>query len=257
MRPSYSLVTRLSVILLAGFLTATAQQAPRDAQALQLLSQSFLAMGGDRIASMHDVKVEGALVSPSFPEVVHGTFVAKARGRDFIFESTANGNQRSYRLLNGEGSFRFNNGVTPLMPYNTNGLGFDILPILSRWTEFLREATAILPPESVEVDGIPGYLIRVESQEETERFKRNDHGKTDVVLDASTGLVLAIRYHATQSPYASDRIAIENRFSDYQSFGGFLFPTRITRYIGARPVLVLRIESVQFNNGFTDLDFRN
>ena len=69
--------------------------------------------------------------------------------------------------------------------------------------------------------------------------------------------VIGIRYEATQGLYAGDRITVENHFSGYQEFGGLRFPTVVTRYLGGLPAVVLQIQSLRFNNGFGDSDFRN
>ena len=133
----------------------------------------------------------------------------------------------------------------------------DILPLFSRWTEFLQATTSISTPQPTDVDGLPCYLVHVESQDAFQGFWKNDHGKSDVLVDPRTGLVAGIRYHATQGQYATDSVTVENYFTEYHTFSGILVPTRITRYLHGQPVLVLHVKSVQFNNGFGDSDFHN
>ena len=252
-RPASLLVCSL---LIPG--SVAAQPPPRrDPQAVQLLTQAHAAMGGLRLPSITDVRAQGTLASRSRPDVVIGTFVAKARHADFSMDTIRNGEQKSYRVLNSEGSFRSKGKTKRLPPYNTSGLTLDFLPLFSRWTDFLNPTTAVRPVQTANLDGLPCYLIRVEAAEARQPIMRNNHGKVDVFLAVNTGLVVAIRFRATQGPYPTDQITIENRFADYQEFGGILLPTTVTRYIDGKPMLILRLGTVQLNNGFSDADFKN
>lgn len=239
------------------FCNSLAAQPPRDPQAVQLLTQAHAAMGGLRLASITDVRTQGTLASPSRPDVVIGTFVAKARRADFSMDTIRNGEQKSYRVLNSEGSFRSRGKTKRLPPYNTSGLSLDFLPLFSRWTDFLKPTTAVRPVQTANLDGLPCYLIRVEAAEAPEPVLKNEHGKVDAFLAVNTGLVVAIRFRATQGPYPTDQITIETRFANFQDFGGILLPTTVTRYIDGKPMLILYVRSVQFNNGFSDADFKN
>ncbi len=252
---------RCAAILLGCLLLpvpAPAQQPPkRDPNAVQLLQQAFVALEGLQKNSVSDVRVEGTLSSPSAPDQIIGTFVAKARGTDLSVETVRNGEQMAFRSLNGLGSIRAKGKIKPLPPYNTHGLSLDILPLFARWTEFLQANASVHLVGQVNVDGAACHLVRVESEDTADPLYKNDHRKTDVFIDASTGLIAAIRYQATRGRFNTDQVSIENRFSEYRPFGTLLVPTKVKRYIMERAMVVIHVQAVQFNNGFTDAEFWN
>lgn len=252
---------RSFAIFLASFLltvSAAAQQPPpRDPQAVQLLQQVFMTMDGSQMSFPADVRVEGTLALPDVPDSVVGTFIAKARGKDISLETVRDGEQTIFRSLSGLGSIRAKGKIKPLPPYNTHGLSLDILPALARWTDFLLGTTSVQMVGRVNLDGIACYLVRVESEDMVDPLYKNDHGKTDVFLEAGTGLLAAIRYWRTQGPFSTDKVEIENRFAQYREFSGLLMPTQIRRYRNGQPILLIHVLSVSLNTGLTDADFRN
>ena len=254
-------LSRPVLLLLLAVLSCSStfsQQSPpqRDPVALQLLNQAFLLMGGPRKAQVADVRVEGTLALPSAPDLAAGTFLAKARGWDISIDTVRGADRTSYRILGGRGSLRRNGDLKWLPPHNTGGTSLDSLPLFSRWTDFLSPNATITSPQLVTLDGLLCQLIHFAAQD-TGRDFMNEHGKVDVLLDSNTGLVAAIRYRVSAGPHVGDQVQIENRFANYQDFGGFLLPTRITRYIFGRPSILLRVTAVRFNNGFSDADFQN
>ena len=255
---SYRLFWLAIYILFAGT-HAWAQDSspPRDPQALAVLARSFAALGGANKPAISDLRVEGTLALPNDPDVSIGTFVAKARGDDFSVETIQAGQSSSYKVLNGRGSFRQGNKVRPLPQYNTHRLTLDILPLFARWTKFDTETVAIEPLQGMLLDGKKCLLIRVEESASMDPRFRNRHGSMEVVVEADTGLVVALRYEATQGPSGGDISRIENRFRGYKNFKGLLLPTQIIRYINSQPRVVLRIQSVSINNGLTDQDFKH
>jgi hypothetical protein len=245
----------LSIVALVVSVPIAAQQAPqRDPQAVALLTQAYLNMGGARRVGIVDIRATGRVFSPNDIANPVGTFEARLRGKDFSMETTLNGSQFRYRVLNGRGSASRNGQVKPLPPYNTMGLGLDILPLFARWTEFAQGAAAVAAPTTTQVGGFATYSIRVDLGDSG---TLNDHGRIEVLIDRASGLVVAMRYQATLGPYVNYKTAVENRFANYKDFGGILLPTQVTRYINGQPRLVFEINQVQANNGFTDIAFRN
>lgn len=232
-----------------------ATQAPqRDPQALRLLEESSVKMGATNKAAIVDVQANGQLFASSDPSNPAGSFVAKARGRDFSMEVSRRGQITRYAVLNGRGSELKNGQRRALANYNSEGLSLDILPLFARWTEFEKPDATIQGPATAQVDGMACFEIHVSLSDQS---SLNEHGKITVFLDQTSGLVSAIRYSMTLGPRSDSKAPVENRFSDYQSFGAILLPTRITRYINGNPSAVLKINGVRTNNGFTDSDFEN
>ncbi len=249
---------RPASLLLCGLTfsgTVAAQQAPqRDPQAVAVLTQAYMNMGGARRAEITDIRATGRVFSPNDTVNPVGIFEAKQRGRDFSMETTLNGSQFRYRVLNGSGSASKNGQVRPLPPYNTTGLSLDILPLFARWTEFIQGTAAIAAPTNTQVGGIDCYSVRVDL---VDPRALNDHGKLEILIGQASRVVVAMRYLATLGPYMNYKTSVENRFANYRDFGGILLPTHVTRYMNGQSRLIFQIEQVQTNNGFTDIDFRN
>lgn len=238
-----------------------AQDSPqRDSGAVAILARSFLLMGGAQKAAIADVQVEGTLALATTPDATIGKFVTKIRGADFAIETDRNGEQTSYRVLDGNGSFRRQGKIVPLQPFNSAGLAVDFLPIFSRWTEFTDPRANVKGAEQAGFGGVPCDQVRVELVELEDRSKsplfQNGHDTFDLCFESGSGLPAALRYQASQGPQSGDQVEIENHFAKYQAFDGILLPTQIIRHIAGRPVLALRITSVQFNNGFSHADFQ-
>jgi len=230
----------------------------RDPHAVQILTQSSLLMGGAQKGAVVDIRVEGTLANPGAPDTPIGTFVASARGHDFAVDMTQQGEVNSYRVINGKGSVKRKDGIKPLRPYQTSGLSLDILPLFARWSEFADAKAQVGRVETITLDGVRCHRVLVTNETTSEdSIRNNEHDKQEVLIDETSGLVAAIRYTATQGPYVQDKVLIENRFSQYRFFGGFLLPSRITRYISGEPRVVLQVGSVRFNAGLTDQDFQN
>jgi len=236
-----------------------AQDVPRrDPQAVQILAGSFAAMGGAQRSVIADLRVEGTLSLPGDPTKVVGSFVLKVRGSDFAVDSLLNGKENRYRVLKGKGSVKRDNVIKPLAPYQTEGLTADVLPLFGRLGDFEKDTARVEPPEAADFNGTPCIRLRVRSAEQTQDSPwKNEHGSMEALVDQTSGLVLSLRYTATQGPYAQDKVNIENRFSEYRIFSGLFLPTRIVRYFNDEPRLVLRIQTIQVNNGLTDRDFHN
>ena len=252
-------LSRLLILLSTAVSVAVAQQSPqRDAAAIQILQDSFAQLGGGQKAAIRDFRIEGTVASAAAPDKPTGTFVAKSRGDDFSFELTRNGETTSYKVLKGRGSFRAQGKTTALQPFNTSGLGLDVFPILSRWTEFLRQETKVDAPVTVQYAGSPHVLIHIASEpREKDESTANNHSEFDLIVDPATRLLAAIRFKGSFGPYSGDRLEVENQFSNYRTVSGLPMPTRITRVLNGQPMLVLSVTSVRFNSGLADSDFVN
>lgn len=234
--------------------TTSPQAVQRDPEALRLLSQSYQRMGGANRSSIVDITARGQIFRPGNAAEPIGTFVGKVRGKDFSMEVTPNGQVTKYAVLNGSGSVMKNGEVRVLANYNTEGLGLDILPLFARWTEFGASDAAVGPPAATQVDGAPCFEIHIVLSSQN---ALNDHNKIVVLIDQTSGLVSSIKYSMTLGPHAQDKVPVENRFFEYQSFGQILVPIRITRYVNGMASAVLKIGDLRSNNGLADSDFRN
>lgn len=256
---------KFMLLALLSFLISSrmsSQQQPsvlptKDPQAVQLLSTALAAIGGERQSSLVDVRIEGTLGSPSAPDVIIGTFVAKARGADWSLETARGSTATSFRVLNGVGSIRRNGSTKPLEWPVTQGLALDIFPLFGRWTEFNDPSSMVEQEAPIVVNGVSCVTIRVRSGGSHVASSRKDsHGDVHVALDRNSGLLASVRYKAIIDGMLHT-VQIENRYQDYQILGGILVPTSITRYVGGHAVVIFRVTSLSISNGFTDTEFRN
>ena len=247
-----------AIIVLFTVVSPSLAQGPeRSAEALAMLNRAFTFLGGRNLAPNQEFLITGTITSLRAANPANGTFTAKVRGDDFSFETSLGVHQSSYRVLGGVGTVVVNGEKHFLAPHNTNGLRLDVLPLISRWTEFFRPDASVAPPTVVEREGKSLYLLRVELPDQLPDEVRNDHGKIEIFVDPLTGMVVGQKYLASQTDFATDRTPIEHRFDDYQRFGDFLLPTHIVRYRHGQPAVELRITQVEFPSGLSDADFRN
>lgn len=247
----------LMCVLLVGSRLG-AQQVERDPKAIQLLANALNTMGGAQKAGLADVRVEGTLRSASAPDEIIGTFVAKVRGEDWAVETTMGGRTSKYRVLNGAGTLHDGNSAKFFHPSITSGTRLDIFPLFQRWTEFDQPGSSATIVGPTTLDGATCTEIHVHSgTSKPDPARTNQHNEIDVLVDSNTGLISAIRYKAMLGMPNPHPMKVESRFARYEQLGGLLVPTRITRYLDDRPLMVFQVTSVQINNGFTDHDFRN
>lgn len=251
----------LSMLFAPGAFPQAAPSTPpppvRDPQAIAILKQSFTAMGGPYAAKTQDFQLQGTLAEFETPSEPIGSFIAKSRGFDFSMEVTIGSNTSNYRVWKGIGS-TVSNGTKKALPFHTTaGLKLDLIPIFYRWTEFLNSSAAVRYLGETSLEGKTYYLIEVESPPDTAPHHQNELGKTDVLIDETSFLVAAIRYSASDGFFPSARLQKETRYRDYSDQDGVLVPKTIVKCIGGQPVRVLRVASVQFDNGFPNSDFRN
>lgn len=229
-----------------------------DPQAVQLLSNAFLSIGGGHRAGIADVRIEGTLRSPSVPDEVIGTFTAKARGGDWSVETTIGTHTSKYRVLNGAGTLDDGSSAKNFHPAITAGSRLDIFPLFHRWTEFDQPGSVATIMGTTMLDGAAYTQIHVHSGvTELHPGMHNQHGETDILVDASTGTIAAIRYKAMLGMPKPKEIEVENRFVQYERLGGLLVPTKVTKYLAGKALVIYHVDRVQSNNGFTDGDFQN
>lgn len=227
----------------------------RSEQGLALLRSTQGSLRSQSGAAIADVWVEGTI---SLADGSTGTFVAKARGSDYSFETNRSGERSAYRILKGVGVAKHGDKVKHLQPHNTMGLKLDLIPQLGDWNSFESTTAQVSDPTNVESGGRAGLEVTVVTPQTTSdaRYKA-DRNKIRVVIDAESGELLAIKFRATQGPYQSDQVNLEQRFSGYREVGGLVVPTRVAKYRDGKLIAELTINSVRVNVGLTDADFTN
>ena len=229
----------------------------RDAQAVQLLNAVFAAMGGAQKASIADITVEGTLALPTAPSVSIGTFIAKARGFDFSMETGLNGHQTIFSVLSDKGSVLVDGKLKHLLPYNTEGLSLDLVPLFSRWSDYSQTVSTVQPISQSTANGSLVYVVHVEVPITRSSPFDNSQGKIDVSIDPSTSLVSSTEYQATEGRFADQKVSARTEYSEYKKFGNIVLPTTATRILQGSPLIVYHVSTVVFNVGLTDSDFQN
>lgn len=231
---------------------------PSDPEAVRLLRNALVAVGGSQKAQLADVRIEGTLHSPLSPDATLGTFVAKVRGEDWSLRTTIGNSSWHYAVLKGAGTIDNGNSIKFLHPSITFGTRLDLFPLFQRWTEFDQPGSIATIVGPVTVDGVTYTKLHVHSATaKLDPSNINEHGDVDVFVDPGTGLIAAIRYKAMLGMPNPHAMEVETRFAQYERFGGLMAPSRVTEYMAGRPRMVLQIVSVRTNNGFTDADFHN
>jgi hypothetical protein len=83
-----------------------------------------------------------------------------------------------------------------------------------------------------------------------------DFTVTDIWMDSSSALPVKLFYQQRAAQGAVPRIPVEVAYGDYRNLGGVLYPFQLAVSLNGTAWAAITIQSVTFNNGLTDADFR-
>jgi hypothetical protein len=240
-----------------------AQQGPRrDPQALTILTQAVAVGGGPAaISSVKDFTAQGTMTYYWAGEEVIGSATVRCRGvAEFRLDANLPSGMRSWATSGGSASIKDANGkVSPIPYHNAVNLGALSLPYLKIVTALSDATISITYKGAIQFEGKPAHLIRAQQVFPTKADPTGDLSKLntfDIVVDASSGLILATVDTAHPEYNSTDGVPHEIRFGDYGPANGVIVPHTITELVGGQKTWTLQLTSINFNSGLTDTDFQ-
>jgi hypothetical protein len=252
------------VVCLVSFaMPLKAQQgAPRDPQALTILAQAVAAGGGPAaISSVKDFTAQGTITYYWAGKEVTGSATVRGRGAaDFRLDANLPSGTRSWATSGGSASIREASGkVRPIPYHNAVNLGALSLPYLKIVTALSDASISIIYKGAVQFEGKPAHLIRAQQIFPAKADPTGDLSKLntlDIVVDASSGLLLATVDQAHPEYNSTLGVPHEIRFGDYGPVNGVAVPHTITELVGGQKTWTFQLTSINFNSGLTDTDFQ-
>jgi len=237
--------------------------APRDAQAVLVLQRSLAALTGT--AQVNAVTLTGTATRIAGSDNESGTVMLKAtaigQGRvDLNLSSGQRSEVTDKSQAAPTGSWSGPDGTWHTVAGHnlfSDPTWFFPAFLMSR---VLSTSTYVVLPVDAEVtDGIAVKHFAVYEQAEqadpsatlTESLSR-----TDIYIDSSTFLPIAISFNTHPDNNALVNIPTEIKFSNYQNVQGVSVPYHIQEYVQNGLALDMTVASVQVNSGFSATDFQ-
>ena len=252
------------ILFLAVFSLLSSQSSPqqtappvqRDPQALALLQNSVRAMGAnvpaDSVATGNVVVVAGSLTSS-------GTVRILTRGIDQTSEQFTLP-QSTQTVIYSRGTANTTDGA------NTQSLSLERtaschspsfpLPFLAAALANPDEALQYVGQETLGSARVQHLRIWNTFNSMSSLQFLLDFTVTDIWLDSSSALPVKLFYQQRVAQGAVPRIPVEVAYGDYRNLGGVLYPFQLAVSLNGTAWATITIQSVAFNNGLTDADFR-
>ncbi len=234
---------------------AAAQQVPRDAQAVVILQQSFVAMGGTVPA---DSVATGTITVVAGSTTETGTARILTRGVDQSAEQIqTTAGKRAVIYSRGQASEVQNASVRSLqMELVVTSQSPDFpLPLLA--AALNNSDTAIKYVGLETIGGSTLYHVQFWNA-----FSANvrlqplaPFSTRDIWIDSVTGRPNKLSYERRATRGSGPGVHFEVFFSDYRNVNGVLYPFLIQKSANAVHLLTINIQTVTPNNGLTDADF--
>lgn len=259
--PLFALVVLFSATRVQAQQTTTA--APRDAQSVVLLQRSFAALLGTN--TVNDVTLSGNATWIAGSDNETGTAILKgtAIGQGRVDLSLSNGPRSE--VVDASQAAPTGNWSGPdgtWHPITGHNLFTDptwFFPAFLFGHVLATPTYAVSPADAETENGISVEHFAVYeqvAQTDLAATLIENLSRTDIYLDSSTLLPVAVAFNIHPDNDALTNIPIEIRFSNYQNMQGMMVPHHIQKYIQNGLALDLTVTSVQVNSGLSASDFQ-
>lgn len=263
-------IQRLALVILSSlFVAATlaAQQspqaAPRDPQAMNILSQCVAAAGGTQaVSTIQDFTGTGTITYYySAGEQAQGTVTVKGRGlTQFRLDATLQDGVHSWIVDNGATHQKNPDGSTsPLPSQNTVKPASATFPLLYLLSALQDTSISVSYGGLVTHDGAQVYDITAQKVLPQSVDSLNTVGNTtkaDFFIDPKTLVVQSVQDMAYRKDGDRGASSHEMQFSNYQNVSGVLVPFSLTELIAGQKTATIQLNQVNFNSGLADSDFQ-
>jgi outer membrane lipoprotein-sorting protein len=245
----------LPISLLAQQSTQTATTPARDPQAVAVLQQSFAAMGktlpADSVATGTVTIVEGSRTE-------EGTIRVATRGPDQSIEDITTSSDHRVVVYTQLLAAETKAGATKLLSFEASATSQapDFPLAIIAWA--LTDPDAAMTYVGLEpLNGQQTHHIRIwntlNSIPQLQPYA--EFTVMNIWIDPSSGLVQKLAYEKREGSGSSPRSRMEIFYSEYQNFGGILYPTQIQKNLNGVLWTTIHISNVTLNTGLKDSDF--
>jgi hypothetical protein len=244
---------------LAGQTTAPA---PKDPQAVSVLTQALTSAGGvSAVSAIQDFTATGNVTYYWANQQVAGAVTVKGRGMtQYRIDVQLNPGTRTAVVDNGAAWIKEADGsVRQLLSQHSENAGGVCFPYQQIAAALTNSSVSITDLGTIAEDGQQFRGIRLQDTVAASGDPlgvRTKLGQTDLLIDPNSFLVLRIRDSVPGRSLTGPRVSHEMIFSDYGQVNGVQFPFSVTQTIGHQPTDTIQFSQVNFNTGLSDSDFQ-
>lgn len=235
--------------------TAPAPIPASDPQAVAVMQRSLQAMGG---IPPSDSSASGTVQLVGGSQSLSGTIQILTKGVAQTLELvTTDLGEQSTVFSNGSASETTNGTITTLsleIAVTSQSCYFP-LPLFTQLANDVDTRIAFVGAETL--NGSQTYHLRMWDSFASQPDYQDLASLTtrDIWIDTTSALPLKISFVRKPAHGAVAGTAVEVLLTNYQTFGGLLYPTSIRTSRSGVPWANISIQSVSFNNGLTDSNF--
>jgi hypothetical protein len=229
---------------------------PADLQAISVLKQSIIAMGG---TVPQDSRASGTVLIIAGSDKEEGTFTIFTRGTSQTAEqiTTTSGTRKSVYsdgLANDTDNTGLNRMYSVELAASSQSPLFP-LPLLTAILSYTDTAYEYIGTENL--DSVECHHIRVYRTfaAQPDLTYLASFTTRDIWIDSKTGLPHQVTYSLREGTGAVPTTSVTISFSNYQQTGRIQYPLQIVRSINGTPWMIITISSVNLNTGLSDSNF--
>ena len=255
------IVALFSTLLLALFVCvrAEAQATPsspppvRDPNALAVIRQAVVALGGSAIGQVQDCVTTGTTQAFAGSGLTSGSFTWKNSGREFRYENPGPSGLRIFASGHGKPALEDGGAVMPLSPQAGVGSFPPHLLALVLVRALASPRVSVQMLGAGVVGGRPAIRVQVSLGVST--AKGGSSNGQQWFFDASSGLPLRVEYAVAADGAPGVTAVAAAEFSNYRPLSGVMIPFQIVTYADGQQMSVVTLSSVAFNTGIAASEF--
>jgi hypothetical protein len=240
----------------------TATPAPKDPQAVAVLTQALNSAGGtSAVSAILDFTAAGNITYYWANQQVAGSVTVKGRGMtQYRIDVQLNPGTRTAVVNNGAAWVKEADGsVRQLLSQHSENSGGVCFPYQQIAAALADPSVHITDLGTLTEDGQQMRGIRLQNSLAASGDRlgvRTKLGQTDLLIDPTSFLVLRLRDTVPSRSLTAPRASHDLIFSDYRQVNGVQFPFSVTQTIGHQPTDTIQFDHVTFNTGLSDSDFQ-
>ncbi len=253
-----SLLSVFSVPLLAQQSIQVPTAPTRDPQAMAVLRNAFVALGGASANSIQDTVIQANLTAAPNQGGGTGTATFKTKGGKIRSDASSNGKTGTAIFSNGQEFRSSEKGLRAAHSANADHKRIEHLPALMLLQELARTdfSAAYVGEETLEGHTIQHVrLFRVSSRNAAVDATVTKNSELNIFVDAQTSRIVKISF-----PYVAENdwrqsLPMEILYDDYRVVNGIAIPFHQRYFYNGEPAGELQFTSVAVNQGTPDSVF--
>jgi hypothetical protein len=217
----------------------------RDPAAVLLLESAVSVLGGSSVRGVHDITIDGNVVSADPNDGASGTFTWTLAGKDFRFDNPDVNGQRSVLISNsGRPQLQANGRSTAIRGQTALSLLTPAAAGITLVRALQDEKFSLDTPQTVQLNGKAAQKLTIWR---TDRAWSKSVTQQHWYFDAQSGTPVRVEYSVPADNQPAVIVPAALDLSNYQKDSGVLIPHTWTLYLDNVQLSTSTIDSVTFN----------